>query len=183
MNEFDHYFRICLDRPLSSDEAKEFLSIVRQEADVEEDDEGVVMIYHINDDEQHCYDVRLEDDITAAVGDDLVELIEDLFPEDDFDIESSMGIVGEQFDFTELRVDESDKGTLRENYNRWNHQRWVDTMVTEGWRWGVKLDESAKTHPSLRPWDDLSEMHRTSNSKTVDYVIEQLEQMGYKFLK
>jgi hypothetical protein len=183
MEEFEHYFRICLQRDLSSQEARAFLKLVEEYTDTEEDDEGVIMVYHTNDDAQHCYDIRLEDDITADVGDELLEACEEMFPNDDFDLESSMGIIGETFEFGEFKLNEADRKQIAQNYNKFTHQRWIDTMVSEGWRFGLKLDESSKTHPALRPWDDLSGLHRKDQSKTIDYVIEQLEELGYKLIK
>jgi hypothetical protein len=41
-----------------------------------------------------------------------------------------------------------------------NHQRWIDHLVSEGWRWGEVKDEQAKTHPDLVPFDELPEHER-----------------------
>ena len=87
IDEFDHYFRLCLDRTLSSEEAKSYLMVVNELADVEPDDDDTVMVYHLDDKEEdgnpHCYDVRL------------TQSLEEMFPDDDFDCESSMDIVEE----------------------------------------------------------------------------------------
>lgn len=182
--EFEHYFRICLNRELTSKEVRDFIVMVEDLADVETDDQDdVVVVYHMNDEGQHCYDVQLEDDITADVGDDLAVACEEMFPEDDFDIESSMGVIDEVFEFVDLKLKGEDRTQIAENYNKWQHQRWVDSMVAEGWAFGVKLDESARTHPALRPWEALSVPYKKDHSKTVEFVLEQIERMGYKFIK
>lgn len=96
-DEFEHYFRICITRKLSSEEAKQFLFAVSDNADVEADNSDVVMVYHLDDETQaHCYDVRLATDITAEQGDDILFDLEDLFEADDFECESSMDTVSEQ---------------------------------------------------------------------------------------
>jgi hypothetical protein len=48
VDEFEHYFRLSIVRKLSSDEARQFLFIVNDSADVEADDEDVVMVYHFD---------------------------------------------------------------------------------------------------------------------------------------
>jgi hypothetical protein len=44
IDEFDHYFRLCLDRTLSSAEAKAYLMVVNELADVEADNDDTVMV-------------------------------------------------------------------------------------------------------------------------------------------
>jgi hypothetical protein len=182
--EFEHYFRICLERTLSSEEAKSFLLLVNKLADAEPDEDDVVMYYHVDAETgRHCYDVRLADDITGDVGDDILHALEELFPDDDFDAESSMDAIAEEFVFDDLDITTEDLQQLNQNYSRWNHQRWVDRKVSEGWRLGMALDEQAKTHPDLRPWDDLLETYKPVSAQSVEYVLEQLRHLGYKLVK
>jgi hypothetical protein len=95
--EFDHYFRLCLSRKIDSKEAKQYLFAVNDHAKVLPDDNDVVMVYHVDDDtDAHCYDVRLSSDITAEQGDQILEGLQEIFPLDDFECESSMGTVEEQ---------------------------------------------------------------------------------------
>jgi hypothetical protein len=100
IDEFDHYFRLCLDRKLTSEEARAYLSVVNELADVEPDDNDTVMVYHLDDKEEdgnpHCYDVRLAESIDAEQGDLILASLEEMFPDDDFDCESSMETVEEQ---------------------------------------------------------------------------------------
>lgn len=100
IDEFEHYFRLCLDRTLSSEEARAFLLVVNELADVKPDDNDTVMVYHLDDKEEdgnpHCYDVRLASSIDAEQGDQILASLEEMFPEDDFDCESSMETIEEQ---------------------------------------------------------------------------------------
>lgn len=183
IEEFEHYFRISLVRELTSEEVRNFVTMVEEHADVEPDDEDVAVVYHIDDQNNHCYDIRLEDDITADVGDELALACEEMFPDDDFELESSMGVIDEQFEFVDLKLRGEDRKQIAENYNKWQHQRWIDNMVAEGWAFGMRIDESAKTHPALRPWESLTGLYKKDHSKTVEFVLEQIEHMGYKFIK
>lgn len=100
IDEFDHYFRLCLNRTLTSEEARGLLLMVNELADVEPDDEDTVMVYHLDDNDgdgyPHCYDVRLAESIDAEQGDLILASLEEMFPDDDFDCESSMDTVEEQ---------------------------------------------------------------------------------------
>lgn len=35
------------------------------------------------------------------------------------------------------------------------HSNWMDDLLKNGWKWGEKKDEKAKTHPSLISWANL----------------------------
>lgn len=95
--EFEHYFRICLARTITSEEARDYLFAVDDIAEAEPDDEDVVMVYHQDEDTKaHCYDVRLRSDITGEQGDQILSKLEAIFPEDDFECESSMDMMSEQ---------------------------------------------------------------------------------------
>jgi hypothetical protein len=95
--EFEHYFRLCMGRTISSEEARQYLFAVNDHADVEPDDDDVVMVYHLDDETgAHCYDVRLAQDITGDQGDQILYGLEEIFPTDDFTAESSMENIEEQ---------------------------------------------------------------------------------------
>jgi hypothetical protein len=101
VDEFPHYFRICLPRTLEKEESRAFLLLVSKFVQVEPADDDVIMVYH-EDREDHdgnpyCYDVRLEVDISGEVGDKILIALEELFPDDDFDCESSMDSISESY--------------------------------------------------------------------------------------
>lgn len=96
-DEFQHYFRLCMARTISSEEARQYLFAVNDHADVEADKDDVVMVYHLDDDNgAHCYDVRLAKDVTGDQGDEILYGLEEIFPTDDFTCESSMENIEEQ---------------------------------------------------------------------------------------
>lgn len=94
--EFDHYYRLCINRECSTEECRAFLLIVSKITDLDPTDEDVVMIYHVTDDDYHCYDVSLEKDISEKQGEQIFIALEELFPDDDFECEASMDSVSEQ---------------------------------------------------------------------------------------
>ena len=82
-------------RTISSEEARNFLFAVNDVVPAQADDSDVVMVYH-EDENAHCYDVRLSKDISGDEGDEILYNLEELFPNDDFECESSMNTVEEQ---------------------------------------------------------------------------------------
>ena len=82
-------------RTISSEEARNFLFAVNDVVPAQADDSDVVMVYH-EDENAHCYDVRLSKDISGDEGDEILYSLEELFPDDDFECESSMNTVEEQ---------------------------------------------------------------------------------------
>ena len=113
IDEFDNYFRICLNRTLSSAEAKQLLLVVDDIAEVEPEDDDTVMVYHMDDNDgngyPHCYDIRLASSIGAEQGDQLLASLEEIFPDDDFDCESSMDTVSEQTLLNDLTLEQLTK--------------------------------------------------------------------------
>ena len=50
------------------------------------------------------------------------------------------------------------------------HEAWVRSKERDGWVYGAVKDESAKTHPSLRPFEELSETERTKDALLIGIV-------------
>ena len=50
------------------------------------------------------------------------------------------------------------------------HEAWLRSKQRDGWVYGEKKDEAAKTHPSLRPFAELSETERTKDALLIGIV-------------
>jgi hypothetical protein len=50
------------------------------------------------------------------------------------------------------------------------HEAWVSSKQRDGWVYGPSKDEKAKTHPSLRPFDELPETERTKDALLIGIV-------------
>jgi RyR domain len=50
------------------------------------------------------------------------------------------------------------------------HEAWVSCKERDGWVYGPNKDEKAKTHPSLRPFDELPETERTKDALLIGIV-------------
>jgi hypothetical protein len=82
----------------------------------------------------------------------------------DFEIESSNiyranADFGHPFEY-DIQMDEGARETIHLAMERQNHNKWIQEQQQKGWRFGINLSLEEKTHPAMRPWDDLPESYR-----------------------
>lgn len=63
------------------------------------------------------------------------------------------------------------------------HDVWAAGRMAEGWTYGPHLDEARKTHPSLRPYVELSHGEQDYDRRTAAQTIACLLRMGYRIEK
>jgi hypothetical protein len=59
------------------------------------------------------------------------------------------------------------------------HERWMTAMIDDGWRHGERSD-TLKTHPDLRPWDELDEDARDKDRNPIRQLPRILELTGFR---
>lgn len=84
--------------------------------------------------------------------------------EHDFEIETSNvyranADFGHPFEY-DINIDEGARKVLHDAMARQHHNRWIQEQQTKGWRFGLDLNLQQKTHPAMRPWDDLPESYK-----------------------
>jgi len=84
--------------------------------------------------------------------------------EHDFEIETSNvyranADFGHPFEY-DITLDEGARETIHLAMARQHHNRWIQEKQQAGWRFGLNLDLNEKTHPAMRPWDDLPESYQ-----------------------
>jgi hypothetical protein len=84
--------------------------------------------------------------------------------EHDFEIETSNvyrsdADFGHPFEY-DINIDEGAKSVLEQSLARQAHNRWIQEKQQAGWRYGLNLSLQERTHPAMRPWDDLPESYR-----------------------
>jgi len=67
-----------------------------------------------------------------------------------------------------------------ERLARLEHDRWMTARLEEGWRYGPKKDDDAKTHPCLRPYDQLPPHEQDKDRHAVRQVPHRLAQVGFR---
>ena len=84
--------------------------------------------------------------------------------EHDFQIESSnvyrsKADFGHPFEY-DVQMDEGAREIIQQAMERQRHNSWITEQQDRGWRYGLNYDLKNKTHPAMRPWDDLPESYR-----------------------
>ena len=97
--------------------------------------------------------------------------------EHDFEIETS-NVYRANADFghpfeTDYQISVEAKNVLKDAYARQAHNQWIQAKMREGYRYGLNMSINEKTHPAMRPWDDLPETYRrmpeTTDKELLDF--------------
>jgi len=51
-----------------------------------------------------------------------------------------------------------------------SHARWMERKAAEGWVWGEKKDSSLRTHPCMKPYNELPESQRRKDQLFIAVV-------------
>ena len=106
--------------------------------------------------------------------------------EHDFQIETSNvyranADLGHPFE-DELQIEEGAKNIIQATYARQAHNEWIQEMMNKGFRYGLSLSINEKTHPAIRPYDDLPESYRKmpqmTNRKILDYYSQNINKFN-----
>ncbi len=63
------------------------------------------------------------------------------------------------------------------------HIRWMTERARQGWVYGAVRDNARKHHPSIIPWDDLSEGEKQKDRDTVINLPVLIEKAGFRVRK
>ena len=63
------------------------------------------------------------------------------------------------------------------------HDAWAQERLRQGWRYGSIYDRTDKTHPSLIPYGELTELEKQVDRETALQVIRSLIRLGYRIEK
>ncbi len=63
------------------------------------------------------------------------------------------------------------------------HESWMRDKASEGWRYGPVTSISEKTHPLMRPWDDLPAQYKDVDSRSPEQFLTFLANQGYAVVK
>lgn len=97
--------------------------------------------------------------------------------EHDFQIETS-NVYRAHADFghpfeTDYQIAVEAKNILKDAYARQAHNQWIQAKMQEGFRYGLNMSINEKTHPAMRPWDDLPKEYRkmpeTTDKELLDF--------------
>ena len=72
---------------------------------------------------------------------------------------------------------------LLEELARNTHEVWAAQRIAEGWRYGPQRDDDRKEHPSLIPYDLLTETEKDYDRRTSREVLRLIVALGYDIRK
>ena len=181
--DYEHHIQLRVADPLDKEDAIQWFDVVNEYAPEDVVDtynhkgKDIAMDYGVSDGEDfsHVYLIPLKRDISKDEALFIVAAWEYLYDED-FNIELSgqYDEEGDPDDDIDWQVEEDVRNQVVSSLNKWEHNRWVDQMVSEGWRWGNYYSSSRKTHPALRNWDALPESHRRTRDISNREIFEWL---------
>lgn len=63
------------------------------------------------------------------------------------------------------------------------HDIWAVGRISDGWTYGPKRDDDAKTHPDLIPYADLPEKEKEYDRQTAMKTLSAIIALGYRIEK
>lgn len=128
----------------------------------------------------YFYMVPMSRDLTEKEAERIVEAFKDAHPDLDFDVEATV-IPTYTIDKSEpsITVDQHEYAEVARSFAKKQHDDWVKERTEQGWRYGPIVSLSEKTHPLLRPWDDIPEKYRSIDFDQPQKLLDLLGQHGY----
>ena len=74
-------------------------------------------------------------------------------------------------------------GPLLEELSEWEHERWMQDKLADGWRYGRNPDPELKLTPEMVPYKDLEPRVQEFIRRSVRNVPEYLEAIGYELYR
>lgn len=63
------------------------------------------------------------------------------------------------------------------------HEVWAQKRLSQGWTLGPERSDKLKTHPSLRPYDELSEQEKDYDRNTAIGTLRMVMKLGFSIQK
>jgi hypothetical protein len=123
--------------------------------------------------------------VTRALAEREVERVVNAFTEaydGDFDIEATtvpQGQLTSKDAGPSLDIDEEHYKELCAAWAKRKHNEWVKSRTESGWRFGQRVSLKDKTHPLLRPWDDLPATARQTDMDEPQELLDLIDAHGY----
>jgi len=187
------YLRLVTEGEMRKNTIKSFYSTVKENApenvlshyDVQDPDGNpatTLLLHRVNEDNKHEYEIPLVRNLTP---DEIYEVALNLntkLNEGDFLLESS------SFDDDCCLTEDDDPSEymeadvferFAEKLSERMHNVWYKEREDAGWRFGTQRLEEEKTHPLMKPWNQLTEEDKQIDYSLPEFFIDLLEEFGY----
>ena len=149
------------------------------------DDHGnprIVQLVHRTREHQHCYLVPLTRDLHPGEIETIVRAFAKAMPDMDFEVETNETKL---ITITpgEIPVDAAKHVALCMALAKQQHEAWMAARTEHGWRYGTKFDPRDKTHPLIRPWDQLPAKFQKPDLNPLQKLLKRMNDDGYDVLQ
>ena len=72
---------------------------------------------------------------------------------------------------------------LTEDLAKNTHEVWARRRMAEGWRYGPRRDDALREHPSLIPYEQLSDSEKEYDRNTALETLRLILALGYRIAK
>jgi hypothetical protein len=146
---------------------------------------SVYMVHKTLKSGQHLYEIPLTRDLVENEALAIVDAWEAMYPEDDHEIETSAEeiMAARQGPTDAVVIGDTDYNQMCETLAMHQHNRWCEERTQAGWRYSNDLNHAARTHPMLRPWEQLPERYRKVDYNLPHKFMEMLAEHGYAVVK
>jgi hypothetical protein len=165
MNE--HYMRLLTDIELNSKQKRAWYRVVEKFLGADHATQPTNFLDSLtshrdelqgDDDFPFVYVVYLSDDVDLAIAENIVAVWDQIYPRD-YQIESSAEY-SDDCDDCDVEIDDAMHEEIQRRASKFLHNRWVESQLSEGWRFGLSRSSKDKTSPNMRDWDSLREEYR-----------------------
>jgi len=186
------YLKLITEKELRKNTVRNFYSTVKSHApentlshyDVQDPDGNPttsLLVHRINEEEKHEYEIPLVRNLTA---DEIYEVLLNLdtkLTEGDFLLESSTYDEDccPQEEYLEEYMEPDVFERFAEKLAERMHTEWYKEREDAGWRFGAQRLEEEKTHPLMKPWNQLAEGEKQIDYNLPEFFIDLLEEFGY----
>jgi hypothetical protein len=147
------------------------------------DDEGqpqIVKMVHRHTDKGHYYMIPVTRDLTEKEVERIVSSFSDAVTDMDFDIEATVIPTNPmEKEKPSITVDQQKYADVASSWAKRQHDEWLKKRTEDGWRYGQVISLANKSHPLLRPWDDLPARYRNVDLEQPQKLLDLLGDHGY----
>lgn len=146
---------------------------------------SIQLIHRKNSDGSHEYEIPLNRDVLKRELAPIRVAWKSASLQGDYTIETSASYTTDSRHklADAIVLDQSRYDELCETLAKHQHSRWCRERQTAGWKYGLAMDLTEKTHPLLRPWEQLPESYRKVDFEAPKMFAKVLADMGYTIVK
>jgi hypothetical protein len=82
-----------------------------------------------------------------------------------------------------LEIDGDEYQSLCLQLAKVRHEGWMREKADAGWRYGPLLNVREKTHPLMRPWSDLPQQYKDTDTQNPEQFLKFLANQGYSVVR